>query len=233
MKDMTSMATTMMTEEEKAEIERQMNSNNPSVTGTPTTSTVDGASLSSTSKPAASTGTTATPVPEVHVNVTPPTSSAAAPAAAESSPATAATTPVGGSHIIPHGSPGATSSSITSNSAADKEAAKKETARRKAEQREKMREHDIARRKAMAERVAMLTKKMIERIRPFVEAKDPGGKDDPESNAFADKMKREVEDLKLESFGVEVSIFLITSLLYFPILTVVFLSSYIPLEASI
>jgi len=55
----------------------------------------------------------------------------------------------------------------------------------------------------MEQRVSMLTKKMIERLRPFVEAKDPGGSDDPESMAFAEKMKREVEDLKLESFGVE------------------------------
>lgn len=44
---------------------------------------------------------------------------------------------------------------------------------------------------------------MIERLRPFVEAKDPGGANDPETMAFEEKMKREVEDLKLESFGIE------------------------------
>jgi len=55
----------------------------------------------------------------------------------------------------------------------------------------------------MEKRVAALTIKMIERLRPFVEAKDPGGADDSESMAFEEKMKREVEDLKLESFGVE------------------------------
>ncbi|KAF4610667.1 hypothetical protein D9613_006944 [Agrocybe pediades] len=200
MKDMTSMATTMMTEEEKAEIEKQMNSNNPSVTGTtPPAASVDGAPPSSTSKSTPAAPATAAHVPEIHVDGSAPTQPTQSPA----SPVTGATTPTGSTHMVPHGSPGATASSITSNSAADKEAAKKEAARRKAEQREKLREHDLARRKAMAERVAMLTKKMIERIRPFVEAKDPGGKDDPESNAFAEKMKREVEDLKLESFGVE------------------------------
>jgi hypothetical protein len=103
--------------------------------------------------------------------------------------------------MVPHES---SPTSVTSASLADKEAEKKEALRRKAEQREKLREHDKARRKAMEARVAMLTQKMIERIRPFVEAKDPGAKDDPESNAFTERMKREVEDLKLESFGVEV-----------------------------
>jgi len=101
---------------------------------------------------------------------------------------------------VPHGSTLSPASSIT---AADKERERREAAQRKAEQREKSRELEKARRKAMEERVAMLTKKMIERLRPFVEAKDPGGNDDLESAAFAEKMKREVEDLKLESFGVE------------------------------
>ncbi len=58
----------------------------------------------------------------------------------------------------------------------------------------------------MEERVAMLTKKMVERIRPYVEAKHPGGKDDAETLAFEQRMRREVEDLKLESFGVEVRV---------------------------
>jgi len=49
----------------------------------------------------------------------------------------------------------------------------------------------------------MLTTKMMERVRPFVEAKHPGDKDDPETMAFETRMKREAEDLKLESFGVE------------------------------
>ncbi len=57
----------------------------------------------------------------------------------------------------------------------------------------------------MQERVETLTKKLIERLRPFVEAKKPGEKDDAETLAFEAKMRREVEDLKLESFGIEVS----------------------------
>ncbi|KAJ3511602.1 hypothetical protein NMY22_g15600 [Coprinellus aureogranulatus] len=45
--------------------------------------------------------------------------------------------------------------------------------------------------------------KMIERLRPYVEAKKPGEKDDPETQAFEKKIMLEAEDLKLESFGVE------------------------------
>jgi len=55
----------------------------------------------------------------------------------------------------------------------------------------------------MEERIKALTSKLMERLRPFVEAKNPGDKDDPETIAFQEKMRREAEDLKLESFGLE------------------------------
>jgi hypothetical protein len=72
------------------------------------------------------------------------------------------------------------------------------------EQRKKLEEIQIERRKAMDERVATLTTQLVERLRPYVEAKRPGEKDDPETIAFEAKMRREADDLKLESFGVEV-----------------------------
>lgn len=50
----------------------------------------------------------------------------------------------------------------------------------------------------------MLTKKLIERIRPMVQAKNPDDKNDPEVKAYVTKTTQEAEDLKLESFGVEV-----------------------------
>ncbi|PPQ64782.1 hypothetical protein CVT24_007868 [Panaeolus cyanescens] len=188
MKDMTSMATTMMTDEEKAEIEKHLNADRaepatPSIAHTAATPEKPHA-------PAASPSTTRPHSPEK--------------SAAESQTSDGTTLPA-----TPHSptgvasSPTAPSTSSIPSTAAEKEKAKAEAARRKAEQREKMREHDKARRAAMEARIATLTQKMIERLRPFVEAKDPGGKDDPESNAFAQRMKREVEDLKLESFGVE------------------------------
>ncbi|KAF8966341.1 X-domain of DnaJ-containing-domain-containing protein [Flammula alnicola] len=203
MKDMTSVATTMMTDEEKAEIEKQMNASNPNAG--PSTPTVHDRPAPAPAAAKLSTPTTPTT----------PTAAAATPGvqhtdgAAAATPAAAGVTPTANAvpsstststHLVPHSG---SSPSVTSSAAADKEAERREAARKKAEQREKLREHDKARRKAMEARVAMLTKKMVERIRPFVEAKDPGGKNDAESDAFADRMKKEVEDLKLESFGVE------------------------------
>ena len=199
MKDMTSVATTMMTDEEKAEIEKQMNNNNPNAS-TPTVAN-GSKSAAQPTKPTTSSPpvpATTTSTSEKHPDGADP-SPAPAPAAVPSSPTHT-------SHMVPHESSPLSPPSVTSTSLADKEAEKREAARRKAEQREKLREHEKARRKAMEARVAMLTKKMIERIRPFVEAKDPGAKNDAESDAFAERMKREVEDLKLESFGVEVSV---------------------------
>lgn len=72
------------------------------------------------------------------------------------------------------------------------------------EQRMKLQELEEERKKALEERVKILTTKLVERLRPFIEAKHPGEKDDPETRTFQDKMKLEAEDLKLESFGVEV-----------------------------
>ncbi|KAF8555984.1 DnaJ-domain-containing protein [Imleria badia] len=71
------------------------------------------------------------------------------------------------------------------------------------EQRKKLQELEEERKKALEERVKILTTKLVERLRPFVEAKHPGEKDDPETVTFQEKIRLEAEDLKLESFGVE------------------------------
>ena len=49
----------------------------------------------------------------------------------------------------------------------------------------------------------MLSLKLLDRIRRFVEAPNPGGPDDIETKKFEEAMKLEAEELKLESFGVE------------------------------
>jgi hypothetical protein len=51
--------------------------------------------------------------------------------------------------------------------------------------------------------VRTLTTKLVDRLRPFVEAKNPGANGDPETEAWEARMRREADDLKLESFGVE------------------------------
>ncbi|WWD17241.1 hypothetical protein CI109_101679 [Kwoniella shandongensis] len=52
-------------------------------------------------------------------------------------------------------------------------------------------------------RIEALQSKLIQRIRPFVDAKHPGDINDPETKVFEARIKVEAEDLKLESFGVE------------------------------
>ncbi len=54
-------------------------------------------------------------------------------------------------------------------------------------------------------RIETLTNKLKDRLRPFVELKNPDDTDDPERRSFEEKMRKEVDDLKYESFGVEVS----------------------------
>ncbi|KAF7356565.1 J domain-containing protein [Mycena venus] len=170
MKDMTATATTMMTEEEKAEMEKAMNEG----TSTPIGGT-SGTTLSSGA---------ATPA---NGQTTPPTSTSTSPL-----PSLNPSTPSSITMVSEADAP------LTSPSAKDKKRNKMTP-----EQKEKLREQERERQKVMEARVAMLTAKMIERLRPFVEAKHPGDKDDPETQAFEKKMKREAEDLKLESFGVE------------------------------
>lgn len=165
MKDMTSAATTMMTEEEKAEIEKQLN---PHREDAPK-NIAEHATPAEASHPAA---------PDAaHSNLTSPSS--------------------------PSGAPSISGSTAASSSAAAAAEEREKERLRQKEARDKLRQQDQERRKAMEERVALLTTKMIERLRPFVEAKQPGAKDDPETQAFEKRMMLEAEDLKLESFGVE------------------------------
>lgn len=71
------------------------------------------------------------------------------------------------------------------------------------EQKAKLAALDEEKEKAREARVEQLTKNLIIRIRPFVEAKHPGDAHDAETIAFEKRTRLEAEDLKLESFGVE------------------------------
>lgn len=54
---------------------------------------------------------------------------------------------------------------------------------------------------------------MKERLRVFVESRNPGAETDPETKRFQENIQREAEDLKLESFGIEVRDLTLKSLL--------------------
>ncbi|XP_006461838.1 hypothetical protein AGABI2DRAFT_193217 [Agaricus bisporus var. bisporus H97] len=153
MKEMTNAATNAMSEEEKAEIERQLNQQH------------NGGSF----HPQHVTN-------EPHADPQPSTS---------------------GSTTAPSESKGSHSPTLKDPAQAH---AQREKLR---QQREKMRQEAEERRKAMKERVKNLSQKLIERLRPYVEAKEPGGLNDPETKAWLTKIDKEAEDLKLESFGVE------------------------------
>ncbi|WFD28042.1 hypothetical protein MNAN1_003050 [Malassezia nana] len=71
------------------------------------------------------------------------------------------------------------------------------------EQREKLEEFEKEKAEKERKRVADLAEKLKDRIRPFVDARNPGAPDDAETQVFLQRMREEAEDLKLESFGVE------------------------------
>lgn len=194
MKDMTSVANTMMTDEEKAEMEAQMNGGEKPAT-----------SVGGSASPAA------TPIPATSPSRPSSPAAATTATAAPSSPPRPDPSHMSSSLVVQEGEKQTSSTPSLSPSIKEheREAAKEAAARRKkqqAEQREKVRELEKERRKVMEERVKTLTAKAIERLRPFVDAKHPGEKDDPETMAFEAKIRLEAEDLKLESFGIEVRI---------------------------
>lgn len=71
------------------------------------------------------------------------------------------------------------------------------------EQRAKLDAMEEEKEKKRKARIEDLTAMLIGRIRPFVDAKHPGDANDPETKAFEQRLRTEAEDLKLESFGVE------------------------------
>jgi hypothetical protein len=155
MKEMTSVASTMMTEEEKAELEKQMNP--PTAQSVAATAHVD-------------------PTPTTNGENKSPSSTSPLPGASDST------------------------TNLTKQ-----ERDHKKRSKLTPEQRKKLDEIEVERKQAMEERISTLTAQLTERLRPFVDAKHPGDKDDPETITFEAKMRREADDMKLESFGVEVS----------------------------
>lgn len=209
MKDMTSVATTMMTEEEKAEIEKQLNGGGSPAEGSGGPASVAGGSTSNpkphTPTVPQSPTTNGSGVDAAH-HPAPTSSRPASPRKGASSPPTS---PILSTQLGLHDDSATPSILGGANlTPAEKKEQEREAARKRqkiaAENKEKLREHEKERKKIMEKRVQTLAQKMIERLRPFVEAKNPGDKDDPETIAFEEKMKKEADDLKLESFGVEV-----------------------------
>ncbi|KAM0750843.1 DnaJ-domain-containing protein [Meredithblackwellia eburnea MCA 4105] len=75
---------------------------------------------------------------------------------------------------------------------------------KRALERAKLEEYDRERQAEKRERVRVLSQKLVERIRSFVEARNPGEGDDPETRKYAERIREEGRDLAMESFGVEI-----------------------------
>ncbi|KAI0704502.1 X-domain of DnaJ-containing-domain-containing protein [Cerioporus squamosus] len=207
MKEMTSVASTMMSDEEKAEIEREMAEGGASATPPP---------VSPAPTPVATPASPLSPRPRTADGSTSATGASLVPSPARSpSPASVASpgpgpgpgTPVPGpekdSLASASKSPASSSTTNLKDKELQKEAHGKKRSKLTPEQKKKLHELEDERRKNMEERIETLTKKLIDRLRPFVEAKHPGDKDDPETAAFERRMRSEADDMKLESFGVE------------------------------
>jgi X-domain of DnaJ-containing len=210
MKEMTSVASAMMTAEEKEELEREINKQTPTVTLAGEHPPTPGVTAKLNTTPRQSTDG------HGHGHATPTPAPAPAPAPAlptETDPAPgpngASTTPTPASRPV---SAAFTTSETPAQSPSGTSTPKPATEGRKGksklttEQKQKIDEIATERDEAMVKRVAELTEKLKERLRPFAEAQEPGGKNDPETQAFEARMTREADDLKLESFGVEVRV---------------------------
>ncbi|KAG9036356.1 hypothetical protein FRB95_009278 [Tulasnella sp. JGI-2019a] len=187
LKEMSQMADVMVTEEEKAAMEKAKEKEGEEATGQPEDASVS----ASASAPAPAAGTTSDSeaadlnekLKQTHLDGTP----------------VHPQVPHTDSHMVPHDGKPAPSSGAQTPTTMDRKGRQKMTP----EQRKKIEELEIKRKKDMQERVDMLSKKLIDRIRPFVDAKNPGVATDPETVAYTEKIKQEADDLKLESFGVE------------------------------
>ncbi|WFC99377.1 hypothetical protein MYAM1_002121 [Malassezia yamatoensis] len=96
-------------------------------------------------------------------------------------------------------------SDTTATAAAVAKEKEKEKSKQKMtpEQREKLEAFEKEKVEKEKKRIENLTERLKDRIRPFVEAKNPGDANDTATLQFTKNMKEEAEDLKLESFGVE------------------------------
>jgi hypothetical protein len=196
MKDMTNVANTMLSDEEKAEVEAASANHVSTSTSTPAPTSrsaspphPNGPTAQSAPKPTQSTATAAPAA------ATPghPSASLHHASSSEDTATAAASTPSPSSSVAAQSSPSPPAGASHP----------KKRSKMTPEQRAKLEAHDRERKRALEERVKMLTGKLVERLRPFVAAQNPGAPGDAETAAWEARMRRDADDLKLESFGVE------------------------------
>ncbi|CAN6630646.1 dnaJ-like protein 1 [Trichomonascus vanleenenianus] len=93
----------------------------------------------------------------------------------------------------------ASTSTAAETAMSEKEKKKKEKEKMTKEQREEMEKFEQERREAREERVSVLVKKLIDKVSVWTET----DKDPEVTKSFQEKMRLEAENLKMESFGIE------------------------------
>ncbi|KAI0272343.1 X-domain of DnaJ-containing-domain-containing protein [Gloeopeniophorella convolvens] len=193
MKDMTSVASTILSEEEKAEADAAAGA---SGAGASVDAKPAGASPGAGAGAGASSGASASASASHRASLVPSPASEEPPHAAAAA-ATASPPPSSPAALSPTHAPTPTGSPPPAH------AHGKKRPKLSPEQRAALAAHERERKRALEVRVQMLTEKLAERLRPFVGAKAPGAPGDAETAAWEARMRREADDLKLESFGVE------------------------------
>jgi len=195
MKDMTNAANTMLSDEEKAELEAA--GANPFSASASTSAAEpphpNGGFAQPAGRPSTATSASAAATPGPH----------SASLGHQASPSEDAAAAAATSTALSTSSPPPQSQSPPPTTAGPSSAASKKRSKLTPEQRAKLDAYDRERKRALETRVRTLTEKLVERLRPFVEAKNPGAPGDAETVAWETRMRREADDLKLESFGVE------------------------------
>jgi curved DNA-binding protein CbpA len=214
-REMSDMATAIMTEEDKAQLERELNAQDPATEGGVPQFVVGGSPASSAAASNAAPQPPSTPVAATSSSEPSSGSSSGSPSKNPQPNPDQSRRSVSPSGSGGGGPPLTPSTSISAPGTPGSPSGKgakpgdvpptppKRLPKLTPEQKAKLHEIELQRRRAMLARIAALTAKLVERLRPFVEAERPGAADDAETLAFERKMRREAEDLKLESFGVE------------------------------
>ncbi|KAK0556910.1 DnaJ-like protein [Tilletia horrida] len=112
-------------------------------------------------------------------------------------------TPAGGTAATTAG--GATSGAADASTDASKPSVAAAASRNKLtpEQKQKLEQFEKEKEAEKEKRIHDLSEQLKDRIRPYVDARNPGDKDDSETQVWVKRMSEEAEDLKFESFGVE------------------------------
>lgn len=162
--------------------------------------------------PSSSSSSTATPQSTIHSQAHVEQTPTVSPTGTPSTPSTSATSASAPSSSAPTSS-SANPSTTPAEPAASSASSKEEQHPTKShlagkppkltpEQKQKAYEEEKKSYEEKRKRIQVLSEKLRDRVRGFVEATNPGDKDDQETKRWAEKIREQSHDLALESFGV-------------------------------